>query len=67
MGDIVHPLVDILDFAFFAEAVQSIRIKNGNIDAAGIASTAAGFTAIVDSAKGQGVDIPLDKSPSLSG
>jgi hypothetical protein len=42
-------------------------LKNGNIDAAGIASTAAGFTAIVDSAKGQGVDIPLDKSPSLSG
>lgn len=40
-------------------------LKSGNIDAAGLASTAAGFTAIVDSAHGEGVDIPLDKSPSL--
>lgn len=40
-------------------------LNSAKIDAAGLASAAAGFTAIVNSAKSSGVDIPTDKSPAL--
>jgi hypothetical protein len=63
--DTLRPIANKIGLLVPAIAGLSAAMKGGNPDPTGVTDASSSFDGIIDAAKGVGIDIPLNRTPSI--